>query len=247
MKSLYNNLSARGKRFFIGFAFIFLSLFAVQVAELLWHYYQTALVRYSAVTISYENPFSDLDVLIAGDSTGVGAGASKPEESIAGLFIKDGASVLNTSHSGDRTHEVLDQVRNVNPNRHFDLALIFTGGNDILWFRGIDDTSEYLRELIREAKKRSDKVVVIPPGNVGIAPIFREPVGIFYTGRARDLRDQFMQVSSEEEVLYLDTFSDSLSELFGDEPLKYFSPDLLHPSSEGYKIWYERIRDLTNI
>jgi len=241
MKKFYNNLSHQGKRFFIGFAFIFLSIIFIQALELAWHGVQTFKIRYEAIVLSYDNINSNFNVLIAGDSIGVGVGASKPEDSISGIFIKNGASVLNVSYSGDKTYEVLNQVKNIDSRKHFDLALLFVGGNDVLWFRNINDAQNKLRDLIFETKKRSDKVVVIPPGNVGLAPMFREPIGIFYTGRARNLSDRFRQVSKEEGVIYIDTFSNNLAELFQDEPLKYFASDLLHPSSEGYRVWYDKI------
>lgn len=74
-------------------------------------------------------------VLILGDSTGVGVGATLPEESIAGLLAADypDADIVNVAVSGTRVAGAIAQVRTcLDAGLRFDLALLHVGGNDVV-------------------------------------------------------------------------------------------------------------------
>lgn len=219
-------------------------VFAVQFFEICWYYgYQGEKTREKTLAFSMDWGESDRGkVLIVGDSTGAGTGAESPRKTIAGFLVDDGYSVKNLSKWGAMTSGVLKQLESERGN-HYDKVLIFTGGNDIIWFYDLDKTFLNLKEILEKAKEMADEVIVVPPGNVGLAPMFKEPIGLLYERRTRTVREKFIAEAEKEGAIYVDLFTESLDELFSGDPLKYFSPDLLHPSSEGYLVWYEKIKE----
>jgi hypothetical protein len=72
-------------------------------------------------------------VLVVGDSTGVGTGATTPAASIAGLLgaAFPHVSVVNLAVNGARTLDVIMQLAGAAPGR-YDLVLVHAGGNDVL-------------------------------------------------------------------------------------------------------------------
>ena len=72
-------------------------------------------------------------VLIIGDSLAVGCGASRPEESIAGLIAQEfpDVTIVNRARNGARTAEATAQLR-VDGDARYDAILISVGGNDVL-------------------------------------------------------------------------------------------------------------------
>lgn len=232
----------RIRNIFRGLLIVLGMLVLVQAGELVWYGGQVWRLKQAMEPFSYIQPNEEaMTVLILGDSTGVGVGADFPRETIAGLLEQDGASVVNKARAGDYTYEILDQINELD-GEYYDLVLIFVGGNDVLWFENLDKAAEDLKEVLRAAHYLGERIVLLPPGNLGLAPLFRDPIGWLYSGRTWEARQKFMQVASESGVVYLDLFTNSLRELFTDEPRKYFAADLLHPSSEGYRIWYEKIK-----
>lgn len=230
------------KQLIYWFIFFLTLLVIIQIGELLWFGWQGFYLKKEAESFSYQHPNPTNSILVVGDSTGVGAGAAVPKETISGLLAKDGAEVVNLSRWGAYTRDVLGQLTLVN-NRHFDTVLIFTGGNDILWWQDLNTTSQALRKVIASASQISDRVLLLPPANIGLAPIFREPIGIIYRNRTKQVREQFLDIAKEANITYIDLYTDNLSELFLSQPVNLFAPDLLHPSSEGYYLWYLKIRE----
>jgi lysophospholipase L1-like esterase len=197
-------------------------IFAVQIFEIFWYYgVQGVKLKAETQPFSLEREVAEGKILIVGDSTGAGTGASKPEETIAGFLAEDGFFVKNKAKWGAMTEEIAEQLRNEEKNK-YDLILIFTGGNDILWFSDLDRTVLNLEDILKKAKEIGKKVIVIPPGNVGLAPMFKEPVGLLYTRRTRFVRAEFMKKAEENGAIYVDLFTENLEEIFSGEPFKYF-------------------------
>ena len=242
--SMWSRLSAKTKSLALGVIIIFTMIALVQMGEIIW--YGSYCLNLKKTTVSFSGGVAEKgNILIIGDSTGVGVGADKPEDSIAGFLVEDGFKVKNLSEDGAITKEVFKQIENENviEGKKYDLVLIFSGGNDIMWFSNLNETILFFDKILDKAKEIGKKVVVMPPGNVGLAPIFREPVGLVFTNRTSFMREFFMKISEEKGVLYVDLFANKLEELFLDSPLDYFAQDLIHPSSKGYELWYLKMRD----
>jgi len=110
-------------------------------------------------------------VLILGDSTGVGVGATRPEESVAGLFAADypEADIVNVAASGARVTDAITQVRRCSEaGLCFDLALLHVGGVDVVadtpLRRLADDCDILMRELGRIAARIAWLELLLPAG-----------------------------------------------------------------------------------
>lgn len=219
------------------------ALTALTVRQLTAISMSTKGVSYDQTPFNRPLPESRLKFLFLGDSTAVGTGSDDNSRSTAGYLGEDfpDAEITNISHNGQKIHELLasfdDHILGT-----YDLAVIQIGGNDILKFTPVKYIERDMQTLIKKAKTISRHVVLLHSGNVGAAPIFRWPFDIIMTERSRRVRDIYMRLAKANGVYYVDLFQERDSDLFLKDVPKYYAPDLLHPSADGYRWWYERIR-----
>jgi len=194
------------------------------------------------------NPGAKQRILIVGDSTGVGTGAARPEESVAGRIAAEfpGVEIVNLSRNGEKLQDVLAQLDSVG-EAGIEIVLVQAGGNDILGFTNLDELKYTIRQVLTKARQKGANTLFISTGNVGLAPAFFPPISWIYTARTRKARAIFMDVSRELGIQYVDSFREKGAELFLGDPDRYYTPDYLHPSSEGYRVWYEELKKQTGI
>lgn len=189
----------------------------------------------------YEQDGGGKSVLILGDSTGYGTGASNPSYSVAGRL---GAqiptlSIVNKSSNGATlrdAHRVLGETA-----EEYDLILLQIGGNDILQFRNKRQIEEDARALLLKTKDRAEHVVLMTTGDVGAAPAFGPIARTLLHHRTKTAREVFMRVSEEMGIVYVDLFAEKEDDVFQKDPGRYHSKDGLHPSDDGYGVWFEKL------
>jgi lysophospholipase L1-like esterase len=187
-------------------------------------------------------------VLVVGDSTGVGTGAARPEDSVAGRIAAEfpGIEVINLARNGAKAKDAMVQIESVGEAR-FDIVLVQVGGNDILGFTDLGELRDDIRQVLTKAGEKGQSILFMSTGNAGLAPAFFPPVSWIYAARTRDARAVFMDASRERGIQYVDLFRERGNELFLSDPDRYYAQDYLHPSSEGYRIWYEELKKQTGI
>jgi len=184
-------------------------------------------------------------IVIAGDSTAFGVGAL-PDESTAGRLAAafPHARVINVARSGANVGCVLGQLARVVERlarigcRKVDFVLIHACANDVIEFRSPEEVEEDLRAVIALARGLSDNVVVMPGQNFSIAPFFLRPLKLIITRHARRIHAVVERVTAETGVTFVDLFRDPSEDPFVKEPHRYYCPDGLHPSGEGYGLWF---------
>ncbi len=182
-------------------------------------------------------------LLLLGDSTGVGVGASSPEHSIAGRIAHDVPmlSIENRSESGKRIAELTQELSMLEPDAPYDLLFLMIGGNDILRFTTRKAFRASLREAFAQAARHADSVVLLSAGNVGHAPAWAPFLSRVFEIRSRRMREILLEEVARAEVIFVDVFvAEREQDPFALDPARYHAPDGLHPSSEGYALWYER-------
>jgi lysophospholipase L1-like esterase len=177
-------------------------------------------------------------IVVAGDSTAFGVGAL-PAESTAGRLAAafPHPRVVNVAKSGQRIGHVAEQLEKVEC-ASADLVLIQACANDVLEFRPVKKVEADLRAAIARARKLSRNIVLMPGHDFSVAPFFLRPISILIMRHAVKVHAMAKRVVAEEGIMFVDLFRDPATEPFVKEPHRYYCPDWLHPSGEGYAIWF---------
>ncbi len=183
-------------------------------------------------------------ILVAGDSTGVGVGASSNQDSIAGRIGRDfpDADITNISHSGDRLAD-LEKILQAHNGSGYDVVLLQIGANDITGRTPYADTRAELEHVLDRASMLGVKIVVMTAGNVGLSPAFKWPLSLYIEARTKSVRSIFLdEISKHQNASYVDLFKEAKDEIFNTDIPRYYAPDRFHPSGEGYGEWYAKLK-----
>lgn len=177
-----------------------------------------------------------LRLLIVGDSTAVGTGATAPQDSVAGLLGRSfpRLQIDNRSRDGARFAGLLAQL---DGDERFDMVLVMAGGNDVVRLRGLKAMQGDVERVTQRARQRADLVVLMPAGNVGNAPFFFAPVSWLMTWRSRRLHAFVSQAASRHGAVVVDLFRESADDPFVQRP-ELNATDGLHPNDAGYRVWF---------
>ena len=129
---------------------------------------------------------------------------------------------LNASRTAARTDAVGEPILMLDQNR-------------ALW-----DQLQIRRgmQALARARKLSDNVILMPGHDFSVAPFFLRPISRLIMWHAVRIHAIVQRVSAETNVMFVDLFRDPNAEPFVREPRRYYCPDGLHPSGEGYAIWF---------
>jgi lysophospholipase L1-like esterase len=179
-------------------------------------------------------------LLIVGDSTAVGTGASSPSNSLAGLIAQQQPRLLieNRARDGALFADVAEQL--LRPGR-FDVVLVQAGGNDVIRLRSEESMRKDIDDLLEAARQRADVVIVMPAGNVGNAPFFFVPWSWWMTQRARTMHRLVARAAERSDAIYVNLFKEHDDDPFVQQPGLNAS-DGLHPSDAGYRVWWQMLQ-----
>jgi len=182
-------------------------------------------------------------ILLLGDSSAVGTGADKPEDTIAGKLGHDfpNTQIINLGKNGTRIVDLLRQLKKVSGQK-FDMVIICTGGNDVWNFSNLKKLGRHLGTALDKAKEISDhRVIFLMYHNVGSAPIFSRIVRSVLKPRGEKVQQKIKKITEEKRVPCIELFTREEVNPFLKKPNILFAADGIHPSSEGYRIWYNRM------
>lgn len=184
-------------------------------------------------------------VLFAGDSTGVGAGAKEPHDTVAGFLAHDfpHVSVVNRAQHGARCRDVPAQL--AADEQRFDVVLLFVGGNDVLRGTPADELQRHIAAALDSAKRVARQVVFVSTPDIGSAPLFPWPLSAVLSRRTRTARDVFIAAARRAGATYIDLLAEGHSERFARDPQRYFALDGLHPSADSYRYCYRLVLERT--
>lgn len=190
-----------------------------------------------AVTYQREGDYQKT-ILVVGDSTAVGVGSASSESVAARLADWLDASVENRAVSGAKVIDITKQIQNAQ-NTHYDLVIVHGGANDVIYGSSYETVSTEIRRILSTAHSLSEHVVLLTAGDIGQAPLWPRPVGMYLTHRTEKLRNTIMPLVTESDGLYIDLYT--FGDPFSTDPKKYYAPDFLHLSGEGYGVWFDFI------
>ena len=198
-------------------------------------------LAHKAVAYSQHPKNPTFRILMVGDSTGVGTGASSPETSLAGLVGKKypHADLINASVNGAKTRDVIKQLELTPGN--FDLVMIESGGNDSVRFTDLHQTANDLQVLLTVAAGKGKHVLVTSTGNIGTAPLFPAPTRWLIQRQTLAVRAVYLKIVAAQtnDVRYTDLYTPPKDDPFAKDPPAYYAADFFHPSSLGYALWFK--------
>jgi lysophospholipase L1-like esterase len=189
-------------------------------------------------------------VLILGDSTGVGVGATRPEESVAGLLAADypDADIVNVAVSGTRVAGAIAQARTcLEAGLRFDLALLHIGGNDVVADTPLHRLADDCDTLLRELGRLAARTAWLGPPDLGLAPLFPRPYAWVMASRSRAAAKVFSAAAARHNVVFVDFSAPAHVAYFRKRRRKHFAVDGFHPNSASYKYGYAAARQMLGL
>ena len=186
-------------------------------------------------------------ILIIGDSTAYGAGAEKPEDTIAGRLGRDfpGTEIVNKAVNGSLTRHAIVQLAQAG-SKPFDMIIVCTGGNDIWHFTRLAPLERNLNRLLKDAiEKSGHKVIVLFYANLGFAPVFPSAVRWILGKRTQRVHEVFVRQTALQNVPLIELYTEAINRHtymhnpFLENPEQYYAKDRVHPNSNGYRLWYK--------
>ena len=188
-------------------------------------------------------------LLILGDSTAVGTGASTGSASVAGLIARDHPDWLidNRATDGARFADLAAQIPKQEQTREptqarYDTVLILCGGNDVLRLTGSEALQQSINEVLLRSRALAPHVILMPPGNVGNAPALYPPFSWWMTRRSKMLHALVRASAAATGALYVNLYQERVDDLFAQEPQRMNAADGLHPSDAGYVLWHQTLK-----
>lgn len=182
-------------------------------------------------------------ILILGDSTAVGTGASHSEDSIAGRLAHDfpNAEIVNLGKNGGLISDVTKQINSVKHEK-FDLIIISVGGNDVWSLTSLNSIGTNLNYIFSTATTMNQgKVFFLLYNNIGDAPIFPGFIRFFLKNRCNKIHNRIIITADFREIPVIKLFTEDTDNPFIKSPATLFAKDGIHPSSSGYGLWYKRM------
>lgn len=196
--------------------------------------------------VAYQNLSGDYTktLLVLGDSTGVGVGAARPEDTVAALLAKGMQATYteNLAVSGAVVADVPRQIRNAKL-AHYDTILLQIGGNDIIAFHNVNTVSAELSTILATLEKMGGRVILMSAGNVGGATLFPPPIRPFYTSLNLKYHAAFASAATANGATYVNLYLIPSEDVISKHPEIYLAADGLHPSSAGYALWYKKLTE----
>ena len=192
-----------------------------------------------AYTARPDQPLKRL--LVVGDSTAVGTGASAPQDSVPGLIGQQHPQwrIDNLAANGAKFADVIEQLESAPSG--YDMVLVLAGGNDVIRFTSQDTLRAQVQQTAALAKTKGETVVLMPCGNVGHAPFFWPPLSWAMSRRSEKLHALVRGVAADEQLRYVSLLKPREQDPFVLHSQELNAADGLHPSSAGYREWYRQL------
>lgn len=181
-------------------------------------------------------------LLVVGDSTAVGTGASSPERSLVGQIGSQHPDweIRNLARNGARFADLPAQLAAAGTG--YDAVLVMAGGNDVIRMTSGPALRRHIDAALAAAQAHGSRVVLMPSGNVGHAPFFGPPLSWWMSWRSQHLHAEVAAAARAAGARYVRLLLPRKQDPFVAAPERLHAADGLHPSDEGYAQWLESLR-----
>ena len=180
-----------------------------------------------------------LRLLLLGDSTIAGVGATTQQQGLAGNLGRElgerlgrGVEWRAVGESGATARDLLERFVDEAVSEHFDLAFLSVGANDALGLRSRAAFGRDIRTLVSRLRQASPECTIL----VSSLPAFfrfellPNPLKRNLYRHSRSLEAEARRIVGATENAHMSPPPPPYSEGF-------FASDLFHPSEQGYRDW----------
>ncbi|KQO19554.1 SGNH/GDSL hydrolase family protein [Acidovorax sp. Leaf78] len=206
-----------------------------------WRIFTSVDLAKQAQPYTAQPPQPSQRLLVVGDSTALGTGASSPADSLAGLIGKAHPQwrIDNLAANGAKFGDVAQQLQGAEAG--YDMVLVLAGGNDVIRLTTQKTLRANLEQTVALAREKGRTVVLMPCGNVGHAPFFVPPLSWAMSSRSERLHAMVQEVAAANQVRYVRLLRPRDEDPFVLRSDELNAADGLHPSSAGYAQWYQEL------
>ena len=219
-----------------------LAVFAVVagVGHAAWRVKQSLGLMRESKPLQASPPGATARLLIVGDSTAVGTGASSAENSLAGLIARNypHLAIVNRGVDGARFADIAGQLTG---QEQFDAILVLGGANDVIRMTGQQTLEQGIAKAVELACGQARQVMIMPPGNLGNAPFFFAPLTWMMTQRTKSLHRLVRHAAVAGGAVYVNLYYEKADDPFAQRPDEFIAADGLHPNDAGYRMWYDAL------
>jgi len=183
-----------------------------------------------------------------GDSLTAGVGVDSYEQSFPYLLAQKVSETDNKVILSDRSipgAKVADLQKSLVEKAiqdKPDIITILIGVNDIHNHTSKDSFKKNYEEILnRLTKETKAKVYLVNIPYIGASNLIFPPFAQYYNWQTQEFNAVIKNLADSYGVKYIDLYSPTITK-FSQNGLHY-SPDLFHPSAEGYAIWSQIIYD----
>ncbi len=210
------------------------------------------LLKNSSVLVEKSSPYerrlpgAPMRVLILGDSTAVGTGATDTADSTAGRFgaLYPEAEIVNLAVNGLRIKGLLSILDGLDQNVSFDIVLIQIGANDIIRLTPLQEIEKGIAQVLLKTSSIGKTVIVLHSGNIGEAKFFPWFVRPILSSRSLKVRELYKNAAQIHGAKYVDLIDSPIAKQLAEDPNTYYANDKLHLTGEGYGLWFSEIKKL---
>jgi lysophospholipase L1-like esterase len=123
------------------------------------------------------------------------------------------------------------------------LIVLQIGGNDILQKRDTSKVLVDLETLLKRLAPHTKEIIMLTSGNIGTTQAFSGAEATQYDALTRAYRAGVIALAQQTpHFTYVDLFDEPENDPFVENPEIYTSLDDLHPSNQGYGLWYQKAK-----
>lgn len=193
---------------------------------------------------SYGDARPAVRLLLLGDSTAAGVGASTTAGSVGGrlaaaLATKRRVTLGSVAVAGARAADLPAQVSAALKERP-DVVLILIGANDATHVTRLGTVGRLLDAAVRRLRAAGVAVVVAGCPDLGAARAFPQPLRAIAAARGRAVADRERAAAAAAGAAYVDLGRATGSAMRRDA--RTLSADRFHPSDRGYALWAQALQ-----
>lgn len=217
--------------------FILIAVILAYDALRMYFLFRKTLAIESQTTAFSRSTGSGMRILVLGDSTAVGTGSARAEDSTAGRLAAKypDAEVVNLAENGMKIDGLLKTMTMGPIVGPYDIVLVQIGANDIIRLTPMKKFETGIRSVLEQSRQLAGpdgKVIVLHSGDIGEAKFFPWYVRPLLSKRSRSVRELYMKSAPGYGASYVDLFN---------LPQNHYASDLLHLTGEGYGLWFDEI------